>query len=144
MRGNYVAIVVGSLIAGLINILGKEELTKGSVIRLLSMLRCKIKYAQINIETRKKLANATRDSMLMLLDQHEGEQSKMEVSTFIETLSFSFEKEMVEFFGNEYMTTVGRFVAKQVEEGCDIEDSYKLADDLRDNVRKIIFDTFKG
>ena len=83
------------------------------------------------------------DSMKMLVDQHQDEESIMQVATFVESMMFSFEKEMIAMYGNQIVDLVLRFCEKQIVDSELAKDSYDLSDDLKNNIRKIIFDRSK-
>ena len=77
--------------------------------------------------------------MLLLVETHKNEESLMVASTFIESMSFSFEKELTEFCGDKYMDLMTTFVNTLSYSG-DVKESYQLADELRDNIRELIFE----
>ena len=86
------------------------------------------------------MAETAHDSMMMLVEQFKGEsENVMVVPVFVESLSFSFEKELNEFYGQEYMVRMLRFIDKQANDG-QVSDSYVLSDTLVNNIRKITFD----
>lgn len=142
-REAKIAMVVGSLIAGLIKTMSKKEQVRGSTIRYIQYIHKGTVNLEATKEQRIQLANACRDSMLMLVEQFKGQNSIMQVATFVESLSFSFERELLSFFGNEYISLMLRFTEKQVIDNALAKDSYVLSDQLRDNIRKIIFESLK-
>jgi len=134
--------VVGSLILGLIKVLDKPEQVKGSTIKFSQYIKKGTTKFKATKGQRKKLSEVCRDSMLMLVDNHEGENSTIHVATFVESLSFSFEKELKAFYGSEYMNLMLRFCEKQVASSEHARESYSLSDELRDNIRKLIYENF--
>lgn len=140
-RTEYVAVAAGALIVGLIKNMSAEQLAKGSTINLFSWIHNKIHRADLTPNERRFIAEIARDSMLDLVESYKDKNAIMQIATFIESLSFSFENEIREFYGDEYMVRLCRFTEKQAV--GNVEDSYSLSDSLRDNIRKIIFDRLK-
>lgn len=137
-RSESVAIVAGSLILGLMKTMDKEQQTKGSTVRYSTVLRKGIKTAYLTPEEREKLSYIAHDSMIQLVEQYEDAETPIQIATFIESLSFSFEKEMMEFYGKNYFIYMLRFIDKQVLD--EVGKSYEVSDTLRDNIRKIVYD----
>ena len=143
-RDTKVGMVAGSLILGLIKTMDKKQQIKGSTIAYTQYM----KRATFNLvatkEERIPLAEITRDSMLMLVKQFKDRNQVMVVATFVESLSMSFEKEMLSFYGSEYLNLMGRFANKQVQDSSFAKESYELSDQLVENIRKLIFDRVEG
>lgn len=140
-RTEAIAIVVASLILGLIKTMDLQQQIKGSTINYVSLMRKKIHKSKATKDEREKMAHTARDSMMMLVEQFsDGNCAVMQVATFVEALSFSFEDELTEFYGQDYMPRMLRFTDKQVVDSGLAKDSYTLSDQLKDNIRKITFD----
>ena len=143
-RNESVSIIVGSLLLGLIKTMDKSQQVKGSTIAYTNTMRTKIYKSKATQDDRKILSEVARDSMMMLVEQFEDQKSIMQVATFVESISFSFNKELTEFFGKDYITRMIRFTEKQIVESELAGHSYELSDQLRNNIRKIIFDRLKN
>ena len=142
-RDESVGMVIGSLIVGLLKTMDNKQQIKGSTIRLRQHIRAKNKKADASLDERQDIANVCMDSMKMLVEQHQDEESIMQVATFVESIMFSFEKEMIAMYGNQIVDLVLRFCEKQVVDSKLAKDSYDLSDDLKNNIRKIVFDRSK-
>ena len=138
-RGQRVGLVVASLLLGLIKTMDKKQQHKQTTIRYCDYMRASTNRVKGSDDVRKKLALICRDAMLLMVEKHKDEKSIMEVGTFTESMSFSFEKELTEFCGDNYMELMSDFVLKQAFSG-DVKESYQLADELRDNIRELIFE----
>jgi len=142
MRNEAVSIIIASQLIGLIKVMNKEEKTKGSVINYTQFLQKKIR--EVNYINRPELALVCRDSLMSLIeiDKQETGNKKIAIATIAESLSFSFERELRSVFGDEYFIRLDRFVQKQSYNGISefAPYSYKMADNLRDAVRKYLFD----
>jgi len=145
-RTKAIGIIVGSQIIGLIQTMNDENKKKGSTITFRDHLR---KYVwNADTPNRQKYARVCYDSLLHMLDQTDQSQrvEPVAIATIVESLSFSFESEFREFFGDDYFVKMCRFVDKQSEfEGMSefAKRSYEISDMLRDSVRKFLFETFK-
>ncbi|MFK5937697.1 MAG: hypothetical protein QM497_04780 [Sulfurimonas sp.] len=141
MRDEAISIIIASQTIGLIRVMSKEEQKKGSVINFIQFLQKKIR--EVDYINRPKLAIVCRDSLLELveIDEQCTGNKTIAVATILESLSYSFDKELRSVFGNEYFIKLDRFVTKQSYDG--ISDyapySYAMADSLRDSVRKYLF-----
>ena len=142
-RNQRVGMAVGSLIVGLLKTMEHKQQVKASTIRLRQHIRVRNRSIKASLEDRQSVANICMDSMKMLVEQHQDEESIMQIATFVESMLFSFEKEMIEMYGNEIVNLVLRFCEKQVVDSKLAKDSYELSDDLKDNIRKLIFDRSK-
>ena len=142
-RDERVGMAVGSLVVGLLKTMDSKEQAKASTIRLKQHIRAKNIKIKATFEERRSVADICLDSMKMLVDQHKDENSIMQVATFIESLMFSFEKEMIKMYGNQIVDLVLRFCEKQVVDNKLAKESYELSDDLRNNIRKLIYDRSK-
>ena len=146
MRDTAISIIISSQILGLIKVMSKEEQKKGSVINFVQFLQKKIR--EVDYINRPELAIVCHDSLMELLEidkQHEGKKT-IAIATISESLSYSFDKELRSVFGNEYFIRLDRFVLKQSCDGISeyAPYSYKMADSLRDSVRKYLFNSTKG
>jgi len=143
-RSQSIAIVAGSIILGLIRSMNQKERFKGSTITLVDYVKKGIVNANASLSERQELANACKISMEQLLDQFRGTDIViLQIAIFVESLSFSFEKELTDFYGNEYINIMSRFTIKQFMDSKTARESYLLSDQLRDNIRKIVFDNMK-
>ena len=119
---------------------------KGSTITFRDHLRKFIWNA--DTPNREKYARVCYDSLLHMLAQTDQSQrvEPVAIAIIVESLSFSFESEFKEFFGEDYFIKMCRFVDKQSRfDGMSefAKRSYEISDMLRDSVRKFLFETFK-
>ena len=142
-RDERIGMTVGSLIVGLLRTMDQKQQVKASTIKLKQHIRARNIKIGASQDERQDVANICMDSMKMLVEQHQNEESIMQVATFIESMMFSFEKEMIAMYGNQIVDLVLRFCEKQVVDSKLAKDSYDLSDDLKNNIRKIIFDRSK-
>ena len=142
-RDERIGMTVGSLIVGLLKTMDQKQQVKASTIKLKQHIRAKNIKIGASQDERQGVANICMDSMKMLVEQHKNEKSIMQVATFVESMMFSFEKEMIAMYGNQIVDLVLRFCEKQVVDSKLAKDSYELSDDLKNNIRKLIFDRSK-
>jgi len=121
-------------------VMNKKQLSKGSTINYLNYMRKATSCLDAPAEERLEVAMISRDAMLLLVDQFKGTSDiVLETAVFVESLSFSFQRDLEEFCGKDYLLHMTRFVNKQ-DISDDVRSSYKLSDQLRDNIRKLVFD----
>jgi hypothetical protein len=142
-RDERIGMTVGSLIVGLLKTMDQKQQVKASTIKLKQHIRARNIKIGASQDERQDVANICMDSMKMLVEQHQDEESIMQVATFVESMMFSFEKEMIAMYGNQIVDLVLRFCEKQVVDSKLAKDSYELSDDLKNNIRKLIFDRSK-
>jgi len=139
-RSDKVGLSVTSLIIGLLMVMNKKQLSKGSTINYLNYMRKATSGLDAPAEDRLEVAKISREAMLLLVDQFKGTSDVvLETAVFVESLSFSFQRDLEEFCGYDYMLHMTRFVNKQ-DISDEVRSSYKLSDQLRDNIRKLVFD----
>ena len=140
-RNTGIAVVVGSQILGLLNIMPKEEQVKGAFVNYTQFMRAKI--WKVKSKKREKWALVCKNSLMSLIGK--GFDKDITMSTLVESLSFTFEKELVAFYGTDYFPRMMRFCDKQTFDYTSnyASDSYKVADALAAAVRKEFYDTFK-
>jgi hypothetical protein len=145
MRSKQIGLVVSALILGLLLTMDNEDRAKASYIRYFQLLKYKCRGVKLENEVRNKLAYVARDAMMALVDVYKDDSSAkvLQVSTFVLSLSYSFENELKSFAGGEYFTLMHRFTDKINESSVYAKSSYILSDTLRDNIRKLIFDRMK-
>lgn len=136
-----IAVVVGSQIIGLLKTMPIEEQTKGAFINYSQFMRAKI--WKVKSSDRKKWSEVCYKSLTSLLDK--GFSNSITMNTLVESLSFTFEKELKAFYGDDYFPRMMRFCDKHSYEYSSefAKDSYLVADALADAVRKEFFNTFK-
>ena len=78
----------------------------------------------------------------MTIDDHSEEKLSFSVAVLIESLTYSYLDIMQELYGKDILNLVDRFVAKQSVGNISdyAKESYTIADSLRDNCRKALFD----
>ena len=134
------ALVIGSYITYLMSLMDKEQQIKLTTIRLrdkiLKVIR-KPKYEGLNI--------IADDGWKIVLDQYKDERILISPAIVVETLYFNFIDIMNELYGHEVGNLVCRYVEKQSVGNINdyTKDSYRVADSLRDSVRKLIFEWSK-
>jgi hypothetical protein len=135
------AVIVGSYITYLISLTDKSSQTTGSSIRLRDMIT-KVTRASKDMQL-VGLANKSWDNVLT---KHKDEQLTISPAVTIESLYFSFERQLQELYGQHIAETVLRYVEKQQKGNVSkyAKDSYIAADSLRDELRKVIFEEFKN
>jgi|GEM_PF-3661011 len=140
-RNTGIAVVVGSQILGLLNIMPREEQVKGAFVNYTQFMRAKIH--KVKSKKREKWALVCKNSLMSLMGK--GFDKDITMSTLVESLSFTFEKELVAFYGKDYFPRMMRFCDKHSHDYTSqfASESYKVADALADAVRKEFFDTFK-
>ncbi len=143
-RGDKISIIVGSLILGLMRILTVPQQNFYDVDRYMTLMRTRIEKVPDMPNDRAKLAAIAYDAMQMLLEKFpKGRLQTLQFATFIETISFAFEKELSSFFGEKYFDRMARATLKLEQESATAKISYEIADTLRDNIRKLIFERLK-
>ena len=135
------AVIVGSYITYLISLTDKSSQITGSSIRLRDMIT-KVTRASKDIQL-VELANKSWDNTLA---EHKDEQLTISPAITIESLFFSFERQLQELYGQHIITAVLSYTEKQQKGNVSkyAEDSYKVADSLRDSLRKVIFEEYKN
>lgn len=141
-RDMGIAVVVGSQILGLLKTMPIEEQTKGAFINYSQFMRAKI--WKVNSKDRKKWADVCYNSLTSLLGK--GFDNSITMTTLVESLSFTFEKELKAFYGDDYFPRMMRFCDKHSYDYTSefAKDSYIVADALADAVRKEFYEAFKG
>ena len=136
-----IAVVVGSQILGLLKTFPIEEQRKGAFINYTQFIRTKIYKVKSN--DRQKWAEVCYKSLSSLLGK--GLDNEITMSTLVESLSFTFEKELKAFYGEDYFPRMVRFCNKHSHDYTSeyAKDSYVVADILADAVRKEFYETFK-
>jgi len=138
-RTDKIGLAVSSLLIGLLMVMSKKQLSKGSTINYLNYMRKATRNIDESDEDRKQVAEISREAMLLLVEQFKGSKDVvLETAVFVESLSFSFQSELEEFCGQDYLIHMQRFVNKQ-DVSDEVRSSYKLSDQLRDNIRKLVF-----
>lgn len=140
-RSEKISIIVGSLILGLLRILSTRQQNFYDIDRYMTLMRRRIQEVPDMPNERAALAGIAYNAMLHLVDQFPaGKSQTLQFATFIESISFSFEKELLSFFGAKYFDRMSRAALKLEQENTAAKTSYEIADALRDNIRKLIFE----
>ena len=93
-RTEKIAMVVGSLILGLLNTMDRKQIFKSDTRAYTKYMRKSTRTLMATKKERTLLADCCRDSMLMMVEQFKDQESIMQVAIFVESLSFSFEREL--------------------------------------------------
>lgn len=142
-RDKKVALIVCNLILGLIQTMDKQEQHKGSTIAYTTMLRKYIHRIDVTRKESEVVHTLCSISLEQLVEKFKEQEMILQVATFVESLSFSFEKELIAFCGEEYMVKMMKFTDKQIVISDVARDSYVLSDTLKDTIRKVIFDNLQ-
>lgn len=134
---NKQAIICGSFIAYLLSLHDKAEQSKGSIIKLRQYILKQTRNVR-NI----KMVEASNIAWDSVVAKHKDEHLAIVPALVIESLAFSFEEQLKEFFGNDILNLVVRYSEKfQISNINDFaKDSYIVADSLKDATRKVVYD----
>ena len=140
------ALIIGSYILYLCNLMDKAERHKGSTISLVTwMLK---KSRKIKVDNKEDIVKLADDGWQNVLAKYSDENIKIAIAIVIETLYFNHQAEMDEAYGQELGNRIMRMTDKQsfgdISEYA--KDSYSVSDSLTESTRKIVFDylTDKG
>ena len=134
------AIIVGSYVLYLLSLMDKEQQTKATTIRLRDKL-AKVTTSAKNAE----LVLLSNECWNRVLEKHKEDNLLISQAITIESLYFSFIDIMNKLYGSQLGNLICSYVNKQSKGDISnyAKDSYKAADSLRDELRKIIFEHFK-
>ena len=140
------ALIIGSYILYLCNLMDKEERHKGSTISLVDWMLKKSK--KVKIDNKTEIVKLADDIWQRVLTEYSNDNIKIAVAIVIETLYFNHQAEMDEVYGQELSNRIMRMTDKQsfgdISEYA--KDSYSVSDSLTESTRKLVFDylTDKG
>lgn len=137
-RTNTVAHAIGSLMVGVM-MLDEQAKSSGSFISLKQkIIKNTSQYQKVlSKEQLEVLSQICYDTITEL------DTSKVQAinpATIVESLAFTFEKEMIVFYGQDFLTVVSRYSLKHGETA---KDSYAIAKEVANKIRKYIFDRAK-
>jgi len=129
------AIIIGSHISFLISILHVDEQKESTCRRVQKML---LKGLRKGGEKDVHLSNTAWKNVLVKLESSELQFSTV---TVVESLFFSFEPALTEYYGETLSTAIMNFINRHSLDNISdfAVDSYILADELRDESRRVIF-----
>ena len=129
------AVVVGSHISFLISILHINQLKESTTRRVQKLL---LKGLKKGGSKDVQLSNESWKKVLVRLEEENLQFSSV---TVVESLFFSFEPALTEYYGDTLSIALMNFINKHTPSNATeyAKDSYRLADELRDETRRVVF-----
>jgi len=134
------AYITGAYIIMLLGHLSKEDIRKGSVIRLRNSLIYKL------IKTPKVVAALVDRAYNLTREKFKDEKVELDTGILIESLAFNKEDYMKEIFGVNIIDLVSRASIKiQLDTltAKQSKDTYLIADIMKKDIEKTVFDYLK-
>ena len=133
--------ISGAYIVMLLQHLDKHDGTRASVIHLRDRIMGKLVYLPNLVS---KLADEAYD---LTKQRYIDKKIGMDIGILIETIAFNKEEYMKKFYGNDFITLVSRASVKLQLDGLtpkQMKDTYRVADEMKTDMEKTVYEYLKG